>query len=100
MSLTDSKGQSIPGPASVSGCAFVQVLDVGSGSGYLSAVFAHLVCSASGKQPSGDVIGVDHIPELVDLAKRNLQSSPFTTQRMEERKLQIVEVCLAPDVIP
>ena len=43
------------------------VLDVGSGSGYLTSIFAHLV----GK--TGKVIGVDHIPQLVELATNNVQ---------------------------
>lgn len=45
-----------------------KVLDVGSGSGYLTAIFAQLV----GKE--GKVIGVDHIPQLVELSTRNLKN--------------------------
>lgn len=44
-------------------------LDVGSGSGYLVAVMAHLVGS------SGMVTGVDIVPELVEFSKENLQRS-------------------------
>ncbi|KAG2105790.1 protein-L-isoaspartate O-methyltransferase [Suillus discolor] len=43
-----------------------RVLDVGSGSGYLSAVLHHLV-------PGGIVVAIDHIPELVDWSKSNLR---------------------------
>jgi protein-L-isoaspartate(D-aspartate) O-methyltransferase len=43
-----------------------RVLDVGSGSGYLCAVFHHLV-------PGGIVVGMDHIPELVNWSKGNLR---------------------------
>ncbi|EIM88976.1 protein-L-isoaspartate O-methyltransferase [Stereum hirsutum FP-91666 SS1] len=46
------------------------VLDVGSGSGYLCAVFHHLV-SANG-QP-GKVVGIEHIPELVEWSKENVR---------------------------
>ncbi|KAF2800812.1 protein-L-isoaspartate O-methyltransferase [Melanomma pulvis-pyrius CBS 109.77] len=46
-----------------------RVLDIGSGSGYLTAVLAHLV------SPSGTVIGVDHIQPLVSLATSNFQKS-------------------------
>ena len=46
-----------------------RVLDIGSGSGYLTAVFAELV------RPSGVVVGVDHIQPLVDLATANMQKS-------------------------
>ncbi|KAJ3054147.1 Protein-L-isoaspartate(D-aspartate) O-methyltransferase [Rhizophlyctis rosea] len=42
------------------------VLDVGSGSGYLTACMAHMV------GPSGKVVGIDHIPDLVELSKSNL----------------------------
>lgn len=44
-----------------------RVLDVGSGSGYLTACMAHMV------SPRGRVIGVDHIPELIEISKKNLQ---------------------------
>jgi len=42
------------------------VLDVGSGSGYLTACFAHLV------GPTGRVLGIDIIPELVKFATANV----------------------------
>ncbi|RHY16903.1 hypothetical protein DYB25_000271 [Aphanomyces astaci] len=42
-----------------------RVLDVGCGSGYLSACFARLVA------PSGRVLGIDNVPELVNLALVN-----------------------------
>ncbi|KII87681.1 hypothetical protein PLICRDRAFT_125028 [Plicaturopsis crispa FD-325 SS-3] len=44
-----------------------KVLDVGSGSGYLTAVLHHLV------GPHGKVVGIDHIPALVDWSVQNLQ---------------------------
>lgn len=43
-----------------------RVLDVGSGSGYLTHVLANLV----GQE--GRVVGVDHISALVDLATKNM----------------------------
>ena len=48
-----------------------KVLDVGSGSGYLTAVFHHLV-SSDGK--AGTVVGIDHIPELVQFSLENLKN--------------------------
>ncbi|KAF8931006.1 hypothetical protein BGZ58_007907, partial [Dissophora ornata] len=42
-----------------------KVLDVGSGSGYLAACMAEMV------GPQGRVVGVDHIPELVELSTSN-----------------------------
>ncbi|ORY23041.1 protein-L-isoaspartate O-methyltransferase [Naematelia encephala] len=41
------------------------ILDVGSGSGYLTAVLHHLA-------PHATVVGIDHLQGLVDLAKNNL----------------------------
>jgi protein-L-isoaspartate(D-aspartate) O-methyltransferase len=45
------------------------VLDVGAGSGYMSACFAHLV------GPTGHVYGVEHIAELVEQAHLNIQAA-------------------------
>mmetsp|Transcript_7335 Transcript_7335/g.13585 ORF Transcript_7335/g.13585 Transcript_7335/m.13585 type:complete len:219 (+) Transcript_7335:44-700(+) len=45
------------------------VLDVGSGSGYLTACFALML------EGQGKVYGVEHIPELVDFAIHNLERS-------------------------
>jgi len=47
--------------------AGAKVLDVGSGSGYLSACFAML----SGER--GKVLGIDRIPELVEWAQENIK---------------------------
>lgn len=46
-----------------------RVLDVGSGSGYLTACIARLI------QPSGKAVGIEHIPELVELSKRNISKN-------------------------
>jgi protein-L-isoaspartate(D-aspartate) O-methyltransferase len=43
------------------------ILDVGSGSGYLTACLAKLL------GPNGKVIGIDHINELVELSERNVR---------------------------
>ncbi|KAF8541931.1 protein-L-isoaspartate O-methyltransferase [Trichophaea hybrida] len=55
-----------------------KVLDVGSGSGYLCAVFAHLVT------PGGQVIGVEHIPQLCKLSEMNLRKSPLHAKMLDE----------------
>lgn len=47
-----------------------KVLDVGSGSGYLCAVLHHLV--SENKTAGGKVVGIEHIPELVDWSIENL----------------------------
>jgi protein-L-isoaspartate(D-aspartate) O-methyltransferase len=44
-----------------------RVLDVGSGSGYLTACMAHMVGA------SGVAVGIDHIPELVDKSMENVR---------------------------
>ncbi|GLB42198.1 putative protein-L-isoaspartate O-methyltransferase [Lyophyllum shimeji] len=44
-----------------------RVLDVGSGSGYLTAVLHHLT------EPTGTIVGIDHIPELVSWSVENLK---------------------------
>ncbi|OMP86026.1 Protein-L-isoaspartate(D-aspartate) O-methyltransferase [Diplodia seriata] len=61
-----------------------KVLDIGSGSGYLSHVLAELV------KPNGTVIGVDHIQELVDLAKANTVKSPEGKNLMESGAIKYI----------
>ncbi|XP_058781820.1 protein-L-isoaspartate O-methyltransferase 1-like isoform X1 [Vicia villosa] len=51
----------------------MHALDVGSGTGYLTACFALMV------GPQGRAVGVEHIPELVSLAKENIQNSAAAT---------------------
>ncbi|XP_051775807.1 l-isoaspartyl protein carboxyl methyltransferase, like [Erpetoichthys calabaricus] len=48
------------------------VLDVGSGSGYLTSCFARMV------GPTGRVIGIEHIPELVEQSIANINSDDPT----------------------
>ncbi len=43
------------------------ILDVGSGSGWTTALLAHIV------GPQGAVLGIERIPELVAFAKKNLE---------------------------
>lgn len=47
-----------------------RVLDVGSGTGVLVAIFAKLVCGGGG----GKVVGVDHVPELVASSRDSLRA--------------------------
>lgn len=44
-----------------------KALDVGSGSGYLSACMGFMVGSR------GRVIGIDHIPELIEISGKNVR---------------------------
>jgi protein-L-isoaspartate(D-aspartate) O-methyltransferase len=45
-----------------------RILDVGAGSGWTTALLAHLV------GPTGRVYGVERVPELVDLGNANLEA--------------------------
>ena len=60
-----------------------KVLDVGSGSGYLCAVFAHMV------GPSGKAVGVEHIPQLVELSLQNLRKSAGHARMLEEGTIAV-----------
>jgi len=55
-----------------------RVLDVGSGSGWTTALLAHLVESA------GSVIGVERIPELVSFGSKNLEKYKFANAHIEQ----------------
>jgi len=53
-----------------------KLLDIGSGSGYTCAIFHHLVSpglESDGSQAQGKVVGIDHIPQLVDWSIDNLK---------------------------
>lgn len=56
--LEKLKNQLVPGE---------KALDVGSGSGYLTSCMAIMVGA------TGSVVGIEHIPELVDLATKNIK---------------------------
>ncbi|KAK6352827.1 hypothetical protein TWF696_004827 [Orbilia brochopaga] len=60
------------------------ILDIGSGSGYLVAVMAHMV------QPGGRVVGIEHIQELVDLSIRNLRKDPVHASWLDDGTITIV----------
>ncbi|PWN48220.1 putative l-isoaspartyl protein carboxyl methyltransferase [Violaceomyces palustris] len=70
------------------------VLDVGSGSGYTLAIFHHLVAPLDPDEVSlahsgSRVVGIEHIQELVDWSKQNLQSDGLT-KAMEKGQIQAV----------
>ncbi len=69
-----------------------RVLDVGSGSGWTTALLAHLV------GPTGRVVGVEVVPELVELGRRHLAGVPLPA-RAEIRQARR-GVLGVPDLAP
>lgn len=66
-----------------------RVLDIGSGSGYLTHVLANLVTAPESDDP-GQVIGIDHIPELVELARTNMNKSEDGRKLQESGKVKFI----------
>ena len=62
-----------------------RILDIGSGSGYLTAVLAALV------GPQGKVVGIDHIQGLVDLANKNMGKSEQGREWMKDGRVKFVK---------
>ncbi|CAG9467696.1 unnamed protein product [Pedinophyceae sp. YPF-701] len=60
------------------------VLDIGSGSGYLLAVMAHMV------GPTGKAVGVEHVPELVERSSDALSKMPEMCEMAAAGSLQVV----------
>jgi len=71
-----------------------RVLDIGSGSGYLTAVLAELVYpqEEGGKGETGKarVVGLEHIKELRDLGETNMRKSERGKQLLGEGKVSFV----------
>lgn len=66
-----------------------RVLDIGSGSGYLTHVLANLVCGPDGKG-DGKVVGIDHIQGLVDLSRENMRRSDEGTRLLDAGKVELL----------
>ena len=62
-----------------------RVLDIGSGSGYLTHVLADLV------GPGGKVIGIDHIQALVTLANTNMARSADGKKMLDSGTVEFVK---------
>uniref|UniRef100_A0A914CMD3 Protein-L-isoaspartate O-methyltransferase n=1 Tax=Acrobeloides nanus TaxID=290746 RepID=A0A914CMD3_9BILA len=60
-----------------------RILDVGSSSGYLVACFAKMI------GPKGKVVGIEHIPQLVQLSINNLKKNHATL--LENGVVKIIE---------
>lgn len=61
-----------------------KVLDVGSGSGYLTNVLAELV------KPGGTVVGVEHIQPLVDMGRTNTEKSAEGRELLDKAGVSFV----------
>lgn len=64
----------------------LQVLDVGCGSGYLTACFADLL-QLLGKTTSSKVYGIDVYPTLVESSTRNIQA--YCPELLQEERISI-----------
>ncbi len=96
MPLAIGNGQTISQPLMVATAAHAlrlrgdeYVLEVGAGSGYQAAVLSAML-------PSGSVVAVERIPELVAMARRNLAGAGFVNVTV----LQAGSVLGAPDCAP
>jgi protein-L-isoaspartate(D-aspartate) O-methyltransferase len=67
-----------------------RVLDIGSGSGYLTHVLANIVCGSDGKG-DGKVVGIDHIQGLVDKSKENISQSKEGRYLLENGKIELIK---------
>ncbi|KAH8831237.1 Pcmt1-prov protein [Flagelloscypha sp. PMI_526] len=65
-----------------------RVLDIGSGSGYLSAVLWRLVseAAATGEPSNAKVVGIEHIPQLTEWSKDNLRKDGLE-EEMKDRRI-------------
>ncbi|KAF0990590.1 hypothetical protein HZS_4795 [Henneguya salminicola] len=60
-----------------------RVLDVGSGSGYLT------LCMSLMNGSTGTVIGIDHFEELIELAKNNISKAGYD-HLLDEHKIKFI----------
>ena len=61
-----------------------RILDIGSGSGYLTHVLANLV------GPQGRVVGIDHIAGLVELSRKNMAKSQDGKEMLDSGKVKLI----------
>lgn len=70
-----------------------RVLDIGSGSGYLTHVLAELVKGESidtAGTTRGNVVGVEHIQALTDMGLNNMRKSAEGRQMLESGQVRFV----------
>merc|ERR1712070_1070726 len=61
----------------------MRALDVGSGSGYLTSVFSHMVGQ------TGKAIGIEHIPDLVEESLKNTKKDPKTAPLLKSGVMEL-----------
>jgi protein-L-isoaspartate(D-aspartate) O-methyltransferase len=66
-----------------------RVLDIGSGSGYLTHVMANIVCGGDGTG-SGKVVGIDHIQSLIDLSTKNMRKSEEGRRLLDTGRVEFI----------
>lgn len=67
------------------------MLDIGSGSGYLTHVLANLATDPSSAGTSDShIVGIEHIQELVDLANKNMSKSEQGRKFLESGRVKFV----------
>ena len=64
-----------------------RILDIGAGSGWQTALLAHIVGSASSADKKGEVVAIERIPELVEMAEENIAKYNF----LEKGVVQIIQ---------
>jgi len=62
----------------------MRALDVGSGSGYLTAIMGQLV------GPSGQAVGIDHVKELVQMANENMKKSEDNQKQLDNGTVKFI----------
>ena len=67
-----------------------KVLDVGSGSGFTTALLAHIV------GPEGEVFGVELLPELVEIGRKNIARYGFAHAEIFQAGKQVGKSEVAP----
>lgn len=79
----------------------IRILDIGSGSGYLTHVFAELILNTSGTTSStggktddgrrSKVVGLEHIQALRDLGERNMRKSENGKRFLDSGMVEFVK---------
>jgi protein-L-isoaspartate(D-aspartate) O-methyltransferase len=71
----------------------VRILDVGSGSGYLTHVFAETVQALGGDDAykTAKVVGIEHIGALVELSKNNMAKSAEGKRLLDTNVVEFVK---------